>query len=61
MTLFQYYPARDKNRLTKIKNVLTSPEVWSSEELASELVALTSLSNALGGPSTEASLMEELS
>lgn len=61
MTLFQYYPARDKNRLTKIKNVLTSPEVWSSEELASELVALTSLSNALGGPSTESSLMEELS
>ena len=60
MTLLQYYPARDKPRLAKIKSVLTSPAVWLPEELSTELVALTSLSNALGGPSSEEELIAAL-
>lgn len=60
MTLLQFYPARDKLRLKKIKSVLTSPEVWLPEELSTELVALTSLANALGGPATETELLTQL-
>lgn len=60
LTLLQHYPARDKERLTKIKKVLTSPQVWSPDELAVELVALIALSKALGGPADEHQLLEEL-
>lgn len=60
LTLLQHYPARDKDRLTKIKNVLTSPAVWSPDELAIELVALIALSKALDGPADEHQLFEEL-
>ena len=60
MTLLQFYPARDKDRLRKIKQVLTSPEVWTADELPTELVAITSLSNALGGPATEQELLNAL-
>ena len=60
MTVFQHYPAKDKDRVAFLKTVLTSKSSWSPDELQTELVALTSLSNALGGPSTEEDLIEFL-
>ena len=60
MTLLQYYPARDKDRVAFLKTVLTSKAAWSPDQLTTELVALTSLSNALGGPSSENELVESL-
>ena len=60
MTLYQYYPARDVPRVTKMSRVLTSPETWTPQELETELVALTALSAALQGPATEQALTDQL-
>ena len=47
------YPARDIERLSKIKNVLIQGETWSPVEFELELPAITAFSAALGGPDAE--------
>lgn len=52
-TLRAHYPARDAERLAKIKQVLMQGETWSADEFALELPAIAAFSAALGGPDEE--------
>lgn len=57
-TLRAHYPARDAERLIKIKAVLTKGETWTSDEFALELPAITAFSASLGGPDEEEAFVE---
>ena len=52
-TLREHYPARDVERLTKIKAVLMQGATWTADEFELELPAITLFSAALGGPEDE--------
>jgi len=52
-TLREHYPARDVERLTKIKKVLMQGATWTADEFELELPAITLFSAALGGPEDE--------
>lgn len=56
-----HYPAKDVDRLELITRVVRSETVWTPEQLVNELPALSKLTAALGGPQTEAELIDEIS
>jgi len=59
-TIYRHYPARDADRLKKLRDVIHNQDVWDADELANELPALVTLTGAMGGPSDETSLIEAL-
>lgn len=58
--LREHYPARDEARLDRIQAVIQARETWTGEELVIELPAISALTKALGGPSSEEKLLEKL-
>lgn len=58
--LAQTYPARDADRLRRIKEVIHAETVWTAEELQKEMPAITTMTKELGGPETEAELLETI-
>ena len=55
--LREHYPAKDVERLKRIRGVIQNQYVWTPDELLMELPALSALTSALGGPSSEAEIM----
>ena len=60
VTIHHHYPARDAARLEKLRDVIHNRDVWDPGELANELPALAAFTGAMGGPSDEDSLIDEL-
>lgn len=58
--LHRLYPARDEDRVADHLAVIRAQKVWTSDQLANELPAITSMSAALKGPETEEELVERL-
>lgn len=56
--LRESYPARDADRLKRIRAVIQNQYTWTPDELVMEMPAITALTGALGGPSTESGLMD---
>lgn len=56
----EHYPAKDVDRLDKVLNVIHNRDVWTPDELANEIPAITRLTQGLGGPSTENELLSYL-
>ena len=54
------YPARDADRLARIKAVIYSETYWTPAELQMEMPALTVMSRELGGPDTEEELVKAI-
>lgn len=54
------YPARDFERVAKLRKIIFNQDTWDSYELINELPAITALTASLGGPSTEDTLVREL-
>jgi hypothetical protein len=55
--LRESYPARDFDRLTRLREVISNQNAWSPDELAMEIPALTTLTAQLGGPAKEQDLL----
>ena len=55
--LREKYPAKDAERLKLTKAVIQNSLVWTPQQLANELPAITSFSSALGGPASETDLI----
>lgn len=55
--LREAYPARDSERLSKVRGVIQNQYAWTPDELVLELPAITNLSAALGGPADEHGLL----
>ena len=55
-----HYPAKDAERVAKLLDVLWNKDMWKPEELLNELPAITSMSAALSGPTTEDELLDHL-
>ena len=58
--IYHHYPARDSDRVRQIEDVLWNRAIWAPDQLTNELPALTELSRALSGPSTEDELLSKL-
>lgn len=56
----EHYPAKDEHRLEKVLAVIHNRSVWTPEEFANELPAISSLTAALGGAATERDLLTVL-
>ncbi len=55
--LRESYPARDFERLTRLREVIANQAAWSADEFTMEIPALTTLTAELGGPSKEQDLL----
>ena len=55
------YPARDVDRLARIKEVIFKETHWTPEELQMEMPAITAMTRKLGGPESEEELMDAIS
>lgn len=55
--LRESYPARDFERLTRLREVIGNQGAWSPDELAMEMPALTLFTAELGGPDKEQDLL----
>lgn len=58
--LREHYPAKDSERLTRLKDVIQNRDTWTPQQIANELPAITNLTAKLGGPATEADLLKAL-
>lgn len=58
--LREKYPAKDAERLQRTHAVIQNRDVWTPQQLANELPAITRLSSELGGPVTEQDLIKAL-
>ena len=58
--LREHYPAKDNERLVRLKDVIQNRDSWTPQQIANELPAITNLTAKLGGPSTEADLLKVL-
>ena len=56
----EHYPAKDNDRVTRVLSVIQNKEAWTAQQLANELPAISSLTAHLGGPKTEAELLQAL-
>lgn len=54
------YPARDYDRVEQLIDVIHNRRVWTGDDLARELPALSQLTAQLGGPATENDLLKQL-
>ena len=59
--LRSHYPVREPDRLETIAAVIQNRARWTPEQLLIELPAITALTAAMGGPTTEEALLETLS
>lgn len=55
--LRQSYPARDFERLTRLREVIANQNSWTPDELVMEIPALITLTAELGGPDKEQDLL----
>lgn len=55
-----HYPTKDTKRVGKLVSVIHNQDAWNAEELLNEMPALSQLTAAMGGPSTEDELVQEL-
>lgn len=60
LTIHRLYPARDAGRVEMLRAVIQNRDVWDPGALANELPALAAFTGALGGPSDESQLIEQL-
>lgn len=59
--IHRFYPAKDSNRVEALTEVLWNRGAWTPDQLQNELPAITEMSKALEGPSTEEELLTTLS
>ncbi len=55
--LREIYPARDFDRLSRLREVISNQGAWTPDELAMELPAVAAFTGELGGPSKEQDLL----
>ena len=56
-----YYPTRDRERLTNLTNVIMNRSTWTPDQLSNELPAITHMTGRLGGPTNEDDLLQIVS
>lgn len=60
LTIFRHYPAKDDHRVEKLRDVICNRDIWTPDQLANEMPAVTIFTEALGGPADEDSLLVAL-
>jgi hypothetical protein len=55
-----HYPTKEPERTARLREVLQNTYIWSPDELILELPAIVTLTAALGGPLTEAELLQAI-
>ena len=59
-TVREHYPARDAERVDLLLDVIRDRKLWTPDQLALELPALTTFTGEMGGPNSEEILLKEI-
>lgn len=60
IVIYRYYPTHEEERVARVEQLIMGEGLLTQEELQAELLSLSKLTGALGGPATEDDLLAAL-